>query len=62
MFIGHAAVGFASKAAAPRASLGVLLAAPAIPLQATTVIFGGGGPSWTKNPKAGPAARARMRH
>ena len=28
MFIGHAAVGFASKAAAPRASLGVLLAAP----------------------------------
>lgn len=28
MFIGHAAVGFASKAAAPRASLGWLLAAP----------------------------------
>ena len=28
MFIGHAAVGFASKAAAPRASLGLLLAAP----------------------------------
>ena len=28
MFIGHAAVGFASKAAAPRVSLGVLLAAP----------------------------------
>ena len=28
MFIGHAAVGFASKAAVPRASLGVLLAAP----------------------------------
>jgi hypothetical protein len=28
MFIGHAAVGFASKAVAPRASLGVLLAAP----------------------------------
>jgi membrane-bound metal-dependent hydrolase YbcI (DUF457 family) len=28
MFIGHAAVGFASKAVVPRASLGVLLAAP----------------------------------
>ena len=28
MFIGHAAVGFASKAIVPRASLGVLLAAP----------------------------------
>ena len=28
MFIGHAAVGFASKAVAPRASLGVLIAAP----------------------------------
>jgi len=28
MFIGHAAVGLASKAAAPRASLGWLLAAP----------------------------------
>lgn len=28
MFIGHAAVGFASKAAVPRAPLGVLLAAP----------------------------------
>ena len=28
MFIGHFAVGFASKRAAPRASLGVLMAAP----------------------------------
>lgn len=31
MFIGHNAVGFASKAAAPRASLGVLMAAPMLP-------------------------------
>jgi len=31
VFIGHNAVGFASKAAAPRASLGVLMAAPMLP-------------------------------
>jgi|SRR5579862_5268404 len=31
MFIGHSAVGFASKSAAPRASLGVLMAAPMLP-------------------------------
>jgi membrane-bound metal-dependent hydrolase YbcI (DUF457 family) len=31
MFIGHNAVGFASKKAAPRASLGVLMAAPMLP-------------------------------
>lgn len=31
MFIGHFAVGFASKRAAPKASLGVLLAAPLLP-------------------------------
>jgi hypothetical protein len=31
MFIGHFAVGFASKRLAPRASLGLLLAAPLLP-------------------------------
>ncbi|HYU27149.1 MAG TPA: hypothetical protein VEO74_18205, partial [Thermoanaerobaculia bacterium] len=31
MFIGHNAVGFASKQPAPRASLGVLMAAPMLP-------------------------------
>ena len=31
MFIGHNALGFASKSAAPRASLGVLMAAPMLP-------------------------------